>query len=65
MPSWPGMTLLPNSAPDSFTPNSLNLVRAPAHTLALGAEPVVVGALVTGGTDVGAVGDAAPGRHCE
>ena len=32
MPNVPGITLLPNSAPDSFTPKNLNFVRFPEHT---------------------------------
>lgn len=52
MPSAPGMTAFPNSAPDSFTPKSLNLVRVPEHPEGPGAEAVDVG-------------EDAPGWHCE
>lgn len=57
------MTLLPNSAPDSFTPNSLNLDFALGHADDDGAELVCEGGLVVGGVVVGGAVVGPPGRH--
>ena len=46
MPRTPGITLFPNSAPDSFTPKNLNFVVAPGQRELAGgegADDVVVG----------------------
>jgi hypothetical protein len=69
LPSWPGQAVLPNSAPDWFTPKYLNLVRDPEH------EPVadvVVDELVLVVVVVVFVGETvedepvvAPARHWE
>ena len=58
MPRVPGMTVFPNSAPDSLTPKYANLVRDPEQTLSAGegAELVVDGEL---GVEVEL------GWHCE
>ena len=59
------MFRLPNSAPDSFTPKNLNLVRLPEHRLLLldGAVDVVDATLLLDLTVDVTV--AVPGRHCE
>ena len=58
------MFVLPNSAPDSFTPKNLNFVRLPEQMLLLGdgAVDVVDGTtLLVAGAEVVAV----LGWHCE
>ena len=40
MPRVPGILVLPNSAPDSFTPKYVNLVRVPEQLTACAAELV-------------------------
>lgn len=63
MPSTPGMFVFPNSAPDSFTPKNLNLVRLPEQTLLLddGAVDVVDATVLVDCTVVVAT----LGWHCE
>ena len=67
MPRTPGILPSPNSAPDSFTPKYVNLVRVPGQTEEDGAEMVVdavVGwTVVVGVVVVARVLVSAPGWH--
>ena len=63
MPRVPGITLLPNSAPDSFTPKNLNLVRVPEHTPLSELEGAGALEVELAGVVGLAVVVAAPGRH--
>ena len=55
--------MFPNSAPDSFTPKSWNLVLALGQAEEDGAELVVEGGVVVGGADVGGAVVGVPGMH--
>lgn len=61
MPHVPGKTPVPNSAPDSSTPNHLNLPVVVGEA----AADVAVVAVVVARVVLAAVVVAVPGRHCE